>query len=200
MKMKFVTLTASLLLAASAGMAQTTTTTTTTTTESHVWSDPHAWWGSHWVYVNGDRYTANELSLDFFGSYLAGEHKIENVFHNTVRHGFWGGGVGVNYFFTREIGVGGDIEIPDDHVGNFVNNINGSLIARLPIGNSGLAPYIFGGGGRQTEPVWQWSGHAGLGVEYRFNPVTGVFADARYIWPDKTSDEIEFRAGVRFVF
>jgi hypothetical protein len=200
MKMQFVTLTAVGLLAASVGMAQTTTTTTTTTTtESHVWTDPHAWWGSHWAYNTGDRYTANELSLDMFGSYLAGQHKIEDVFKNNIRHGTWGGGVGVNYFFTREIGVGGDILIPDDG-GNFVNNIDGSLIARFPIANSGLAPYIYGGGGRQTQPIWEFTGHAGVGLEYRFNPVTGIFADARYIWVDKTPDELLLRAGLRFVF
>ena len=199
MKMQFVTLTAVGLMAASAAMAQTTTTTTTTTTESHVWTDPHAWWGNHWVYNTGDRYTANELSLDMFGSYLAGERRAEDLFKTNIRHGTWGGGVGVNYFFTREIGVGGDIEIPADG-GNFINNVDGSLIARMPIGNSGLAPYVYGGGGRQTEPVWQWTGHAGVGLEYRFNPTTGVFADARYIWVDKTPDEILFRAGVRFVF
>jgi hypothetical protein len=199
MKMQFVTLTAVGLLAASAGMAQTTTTTTTTTTTSHVWNDPHTWWGSHWAYHTDDRYTANELSLDMFGSYIAGERRIEDLFDTNIRHGVWGGGVGLNYFFTREIGIGGDINIPDDG-GNFVNNINGSLIARIPIVNSGLAPYVFGGGGRQTEPVWQWTGHAGVGLEYRFNPVTGVFADGRYMWVDKTADEILFRAGVRFVF
>jgi hypothetical protein len=199
MKMQFVTLTAVGLLAASAGMAQTTTTTTTTTTTSHVWTDPHTWWGNHWAYNAADRYTANELSLDMFGSYLAGERRAEDLFKTNIRHGFWGGGVGVNYFFTREIGIGGDIEIPDNG-GNFVNNVDGSLIARIPIVNSGLAPYVFGGGGRQTEPVWQWTGHAGVGIEYRFNPVTGVFADGRYMWVDKTSDEILFRAGVRFVF
>lgn len=199
MKMQFVTLTAVGLLAASAGMAQTTTTTTTVTTESHVWNDPHAWWGNHWVYNTGERYTANELSLDMFGSYLAGQRKIEDLFKTNIRHGTWGGGVGVNYFFTRNIGVGGDLEIPADD-GNFINNIDGSLIARMPIGNSGLAPYVYGGGGRQTDPTWQWTGHAGVGLEYRFNPVTGIFADARYIWVDKTPDEILFRAGVRFVF
>jgi len=198
MKMQFVTLTAAGLMAASAAVAQTTTTTTTTTV-SHVWNDPHTWWGNHWAYNAADRYTANELSLDMFGSYIAGERRAEDLFKTNIRHGTWGGGVGVNYFFTREIGIGGDINIPDDG-GNFINNIDGSLIARLPIANTGLAPYLFGGGGRQTEPVWQWTGHAGVGVEYRFNPVTGIFADGRYMWVDKTPDEILFRAGVRFVF
>jgi hypothetical protein len=199
MKIKLVTLTAVGLLAASAAMAETVTTTTTTTTTSHVWNDPHTWWGNHWAYNAADRYTANELSLDFFGSYLAGQRGIEHIFDTSIHHGVWGGGVGFNYFFTRELGASIDMNIPDDD-GNFINSVNGSLIARLPIANTGLAPYVFGGGGRQTEPMWQWTGHAGVGIEYRFNPVTGVFADGRYTWADKTSDSILFRAGVRFVF
>ncbi len=196
--MKFVTSTAALLLAASAALAQTTTTTTTTTV-THVWNDPHTWWGNHWANNNGDRYTGNELSLDFFGSYIARQRGIEHLFDTNIRHGTWGGGVGVNYFFTRNIGIGGDINIPDDG-GNFINNIDGSLIARLPIGHSGFSPYLFGGGGRQTQPVWEWTGHLGVGAEYRFNPVTGIFVDGRYMWVDKTPDELLLRAGLRFVF
>ena len=204
MKIKLVTLTAAALLTASAGLAQTETTTTTTTTtpSSHVWSDPDAWWGEHWVYTTATTtslYNGNELSLDMFGSYLAGQRGIENMFDTNIRHGTWGGGVGLNYFFCRFLGIGADINIPDDG-GNFVNNINGSLIARLPIANTGLAPYLFGGGGRQTDPVWQWTGYLGVGMEYRFNPVTGIFTDARYTWVDKTPDELVFRAGIRFVF
>jgi hypothetical protein len=199
MKIKFILLTAAAVFAAGAAGAQTTVEQTTTTT-THVWNDPNAWWANHWLYSNGNLYNANELSLDFFGSYLAGERRAEDLLKTNIRHGYWGGGVGINYFFTRYLGVGGDIEIPDDNYGNFVNNMDGSLIARFPIGNSGLAPYVFGGGGRQTDPTWQWTGHAGVGLEYRFNPVTGVFADGRYMWVDKTSDEILFRAGVRFAF
>jgi hypothetical protein len=200
MKIKFVTTTAALLLTASASLAQTTTTTTTeTTTVTHVWSNPQAWWTSHWTSSDAPRYNANELTLDFFGAYIAGQRKIEDIFKTNIRHGVWGGGVGANYFFTREIGIGGDIIIPDDG-GNFVNNIDGSLIARWPICNSGFAPYIYGGGGRQTDPVWQWTGHAGVGAEYRFNPGTGIFVDARYIWVDKTPDELLLRAGLRFAF
>ena len=203
MKMKLTTLTAAVLLSASVGLAQPTTTetttTTTTTTTAHVWTDPNVWWGNHWVYIRDNRYTANELSMDFFGSYLAREHKIENLFHNSIRHGFWGGGVGANYFFTRELGVGADLNIPDDG-GKFVDSVSGSLIARLPIADTGLAPYVFGGGGRQTQPAWEYFGHAGVGMEYRFNPGTGIFADARYMWVKHTSDTILFRAGLRFVF
>ncbi len=173
----------------------------TTARAAHVWEDPNAWWDAHWEYraANAPLFTANELSLDMFGSYLAGEDKLSHLFQHNIRHGVWGGGVGVNYFITRELGVGGDINIPDDG-GKFVDSMAGNLIARFPIESAGLAPYIFGGGTRVTQPEWQWAGQAGVGLEVRLNPVTGIFVDGRYMWLDKTPDQLELRAGMRFVF
>lgn len=195
-QIKLMTIAAAALLSAGGAWAQTTV----TTTEVHVWNDPQQWWGNHWVYATDNRYTASELSFDMFGSYLAGEQKVENIFKTNIRHGFWGGGVGLNYFFTRNLGIGGNLNIPDDGGGNFIDSFGGDVIARFPIDPSGLAPYIFGGGGRQTDPEWQFYGDAGVGLEYRFNPVTGIFSDARYVWADKTSDGLLIRAGLRFVF
>ena len=84
--------------------------------------------------------------------------------------------------------------------GNFINSVSGSLIARWPFESAGIAPYIFGGGGRGTDIAWEWLAHAGVGVEYRWNPTTGIFVDGRYVWADKTTDQLLLRAGVRFVF
>jgi len=170
---------------------------------AHVWEDPNNWWAGHFTYATAGapRYSAQELSFDAFGSYVAGERRFSDIFETNIRHGDWGGGVGLNYFFTREIGIGGDINIPANG-GNFVDQIDGSLFARWPFEPSGFAPYIFGGGGRTTDPSWTWIVHAGIGFEYRFNPATGIFADTRYIWhtEDGGSDGILFRAGFRIVF
>ena len=121
------------------------------------------------------------------------------MFETNIRDGRWGGGVGVNYFLTREIGFGFDANAPDND-GNFFDSVHGSLIARFPIESAGIAPYIFGGGGRQTEPRWEWSGHAGAGLEYRMNPITGIFLDGRYVWGEETSDSLLLRTGLRLVF
>jgi len=170
---------------------------------AHVWEDPNSWWAGHFSYdsANAPKYTSAELSFDAFGSYVAGERRFDKLFETNIRHGDWGGGVGLNYFFTREIGISGEINIGDNG-GNFVDQAVGSIIARLPFEPSGFSPYIFGGGGRSTDPIWEWLIHAGIGVEYRFNPVTGIFADTRYIWhvQDGSSDRIMFRAGLRLVF
>jgi hypothetical protein len=116
-----------------------------------------------------------------------------------IRHGRWGGVVGLNYFFTREVGIGADINMADNG-GHFVDPVAGSVIFRWPFERIGLAPYVFGGGCRGTDPVYEWLGHAGAGLEWRFSPTTGVFVDGRYVWADKPSDNSLIRAGLRFAF
>jgi len=171
---------------------------------AHVYEDPSGWWDSHFTYdQTADRYTAQELSLDLFGSYLNPEGKFNDLFNTSLNHGFWGGGAGLNYFITRELGIGTDFNIsskPDD--ANLVDYVVGNLYGRLPLGNSGLAPYIFGGGGRAMSPTYQWTYGGGVGLEYRLNPITGLFSDARFLWGDKGTiyNELVIRAGVRLVF
>jgi hypothetical protein len=168
---------------------------------AHVWEDPNTWWSGHFTYVNAPKFTAQELSFDMFGSYIAPERKFNELFETNIKNGDWGGGVGLNYFFTREIGIGADMNIGSNG-GNFIDQFGGSLIARLPIEPSGFSPYIFGGGSRATDPQWEWLVHGGIGLEYRFNPITGVFIDTRYVWhlKEDSTDRIHFRAGVRLVF
>ncbi len=184
-----VTVTATLMLAANLAGA------------AHIWEDAGGWWSDHFVMDRNTtpKFTAHEFSVDFFGSFYAAERGIEDLFETNIRDGLWGGGVGLNYFLTQNIGIGGDVNMSENG-GNFVDIINGSLIVRLPIESAGLAPYLFGGGGRSTEPVWEWTYHGGAGLEFRFNPTTGIFTDARYIWADETADRLLLRAGFRLVF
>jgi hypothetical protein len=189
---KLVTFAAAVMvLSARMGMAQVV----------HVWEDPNQWWGTHFTYGPAvpEKFTANEFSTDIFASFTAAQTKIGELFETDIGDGKWGGGLGANYFLTREIGIGIDANAPDNR-GHFVDLISGSLIARLPFESTGLAPYVFGGGGRLTEPRWEWTGHAGLGLEFRINPVTGIFADGRYVWADKTTDQLLLRGGLRLIF
>ena len=166
----------------------------------HVWDDSGTWMSGHFIYeVKVPRYTAYELSMDLFASYQAAEEGLDEIFDTSIEGGDWGGGLGLNYFFTRYIGLGADVNAPDNR-GNFIDQINGNLLLRLPLGGSGWAPYIFGGGGRGTDPEWEWLAHAGLGLEYRWNPTTGIFLDGRYVWPEETFDRLVLRAGFRIIF
>ena len=162
----------------------------------------HTWdWhmNDRFVYVrDADLYNANEFTLDLYGSYKRGHGKW-NDFFDSPDHGVWGGGVGANYFFTKYLGAGADVSMHADG-GQFIDNASGNLYARFPIEPIGLAPYVFGGLGGNFDPKSEWEGHFGAGLEFRLNPHTGIFADARYVFPDDTSDYSMIRAGMRFGF
>jgi hypothetical protein len=166
---------------------------------AHIWEDPNGWWNYD---QNAPKYTANELSLDLFGSYRNPEGKLTDLFNTSIRHGAWGGGAGLNYFFTRQVGLGADFNMSDKPGDRLVDYAVGNLYIRFPMGNSGFSPYFFGGGGRGFSPVYEWVYGGGVGLEYRVSPVTGIFSDARFLWSDKSTslDTLTIRAGVRFIF
>jgi hypothetical protein len=166
----------------------------------HVWEDPSGWSTGHFRFDREARplFSAQEVSLDLFGSYIAGEDNIDEIFKTDISDGLWGGGVGLNYFMTREFGLGVDANAFEGG-GKFIDQVMASAILRLPIESIGLAPYAFGGAGGGSEPDWEWLAHAGVGLEFRLNPGTAIFGDARYIWADDTNDRLQFRAGFRLV-
>ncbi len=169
---------------------------------AHVWEEPKTWSKGVFSYDHSTPlYSANEITLDLGGSYTAGQRGVENLFDTKItgRRGRWGGDVGVNYFITRQFGVGADINMPDNG-GSLIDAVAVNLIGRFPIGESGFAPYIFAGGGRTTDRSWEWMAQAGLGVEFRFNHIVGVYTDARYQWPEDSADSLLLRAGIRIGF
>ncbi len=170
---------------------------------AHIWEGPGDW--AHGVVTYDHKtlplYSANELSVDLGVSYTAGERGLEHLFKTSIKgnRGEWGGDVGLNYFFTREFGISVDANLPDNG-GNLVDAVLGNLIARLPLGNSGFAPYVFGGGGRTTDRNWDWTGQAGVGLEFRLSRNFGLYTDGRYLWPQHRTDGLLLRAGLRIVF
>ncbi|HYR57191.1 MAG TPA: hypothetical protein VEO95_01120 [Chthoniobacteraceae bacterium] len=135
-----------------------------------------------------------ELQLDVFGTYndtSAGGHT----------DGF-GGGLAINYFFMRYVGIGVDGNVFDGgHDGTW--NFSGRLILRYPIELGGLclAPYIFGGGGYETDGINSGTEVAGGGLEFRIIPEKlGIFAEGSYTWVNASDDNRQARIGVRFVF
>jgi hypothetical protein len=135
-----------------------------------------------------------ELQIDVFGTYT-----------DTEGGGYsdgLGGGVGVNYFFMRYLGVGVDGNIFDGDA-NGVWQANGKLIARFPIELGGLclAPYVFATGGVQADGVTTGTYGAGGGLELRIVPEKlGVFAEGKYQWSASSNDSAQARVGVRLVF
>ena len=151
-------------------------------------------------YDQGNLYRGNELSLDGFGTASVNEYTIEHPSNNRVRQNtVLGAGAGVNYFMTRNIGIGAEA-YSENTTGVFVDNASANLILRLPLGQSGFAPYAFGGGGHQFDAARLWFGQFGAGMEYRFTPHVGVFLDARAVVPDETRYYGVARLGLRFAF
>lgn len=150
---------------------------------------------------NKDLYSANEFTFDLAGAYGVGRAKFNDTFDKSLRHGDFGASVGLNYFITRNLGIGADA-FGLDNGGDFVDAASASLILRLPIDVAHLAPYVFGGGGRTFDGPDSWTAHAGVGLELRLNPHTGIFVDGRHIFAEKSglSDSALFRAGLRMAF
>jgi hypothetical protein len=155
-----------------------------------------------------------ELQIDVFGAYVDGNSSSHAGY---IRDHGWGGGIGVNYFFTRNIGLGVDgiwiygkenaASSPNaDSDSTVFHNVTGSLIFRFPMDEICLAPYVFVGGGYTVDGADWASAHAGVGLEYRVVPnKVGLFIDARWTYfGDRygRGDLNNFlgKAGVRFVF
>ena len=137
-------------------------------------------------------FNPNEGSLDLFGTY-ADRNRFAAPAEN------FGGGLGFNYFLTRYVGIGADSYIEE---WKLPYRVNGSLILRLPIDQIAMAPYVFGGGGREFKYLTQWTYHVGGGVEFSVNSRNGIFADGRRVFSDRSgvTDTALVRFGLRLGF
>jgi hypothetical protein len=145
-------------------------------------------------------FRAGEFSLDIFGSVSVGQETLDNISGERVKDdGRLGMGLGGNYFVSRNFGFGADA-YTENAAHRFVDNASGNLIYRFPIESIHLAPYIYGGGGRQFDPTGLWFAQAGAGLEFRFNHYFGIFADGRYVFTDETENIGLGRFGARISF
>jgi hypothetical protein len=139
-----------------------------------------------------------EFQLDVFGSWT------DSIRRNPHQDEF-GGGIALNYFFLRYLGVGVDGNVMEGDA-HGVWDVTGRLIARFPIDNGigglCLAPYVFGGGGVLTDSILVGTWHAGGGLEWRATQMIGLFAEGRYTWggEDGHVQAAQARVGVRFAF
>jgi hypothetical protein len=146
-------------------------------------------WVDHFAYSPGSGvYGPHEFSFDILGGYATRDK-------GGADKDAFGIGAGLNYFFFENIGVGVDT-YADAFEAPYLLNFSG--IYRYPFRDLGLAPYGFGGFGRQWEHDPRWTGHIGAGVEYRFNQKTGLFLDGRGVFGGE--DYALWRLGFRFAF
>lgn len=147
-----------------------------------------------------DLYRPSELSVDAFGTASVGQYTIDHLSGHRIHHNTrLGLGAGANYFVTRYIGLGVDA-YSENSKGSLVDSSEANVIGRLPLGQSGFAPYIFGGGGYQFDLAKSSFGQAGVGIEYRFCKHVGLFTDARWVIPEHTHNLGVGRFGIRYSF
>jgi hypothetical protein len=147
-----------------------------------------------------EKYRTQETSLDIFTTGTINQETIDDLtglrYDEDVEFGI---GVGLNHFFTRNIGIGVEA-YSEDTEKHFLDQASASLIVRFPLGESCFAPYFYGGGGRQFDPIELSFAQVGAGVELRFTPKVGVFLDARYVFTDGADDHALARLGLRLAF
>ncbi len=148
-------------------------------------------WTERWRYdPNADKFNAPDATLDLFGTWadrdrFGGEDDS------------FGGGLGFTMYFIRFLGISADSYIEE---WKWPYRANASLLVRLPLGQTGLAPYGFGGGGRQWKYIPQYTAHAGAGLQLKLNPHTALFGDWRRVFPEVTQDHHLVRFGLNLGF
>jgi len=135
-------------------------------------------------------FTEREFTLDVFGFGATRDR-------GGADKSAWGYCVGVNYFLTRNLGVGAD-SYADAF--KLLYQLNFSGIYRYPLESISLAPYAYAGFGRQWDNRAQWLGHIGGGAEYRLSDRAGFFADIRGVFPETTRNAAVLRFGFRLKF
>ncbi|HLX71015.1 MAG TPA: hypothetical protein VKV04_15420 [Verrucomicrobiae bacterium] len=140
---------------------------------------------------SSDLFSAHEASFDLFGFY--GSRDKGGSSSSAA-----GPGVGFNYFFTQNFGIGAD-SYADAFTWPYLLNANG--IFRYHIPGVCAAPYAFAGFGREWWHAPQWMGDVGGGIEYRpEHRNAGLFVDVRGVFPTETKDYAVVRFGIRFIF
>ncbi len=156
-------------------------------------------------------YNAHEFDLDVFGTRVFASSDSARIFSEDAN----GGGVGLTYFLTEMVGVGGDVTLLEASGDTTVTTSAGATF-RLPFGDSGLSVNALAGLGvlfnpneldlddghhLEDEENALLLGYVGLGAEWRMTDGFGVFADYRYNFVDQNrSDYGQARLGMRFVW
>jgi hypothetical protein len=151
-------------------------------------------------------------------------HRVVSLQH--INHNMGGGGVEVGYYFTRYLGILGDVSFLGG--GDYATAATGNLVARYPFefgaksspsgyskdGYSkdgketvvetgptwGIAPYIMAGGGAQWDGQCLGIADFGGGVELRWSKHYGFFVESRFIYHDHNQNYVATTAGVTFTY
>lgn len=135
-----------------------------------------------------------------FGPGLSVDAFAGAIFNRNGGDGDLGGGLGLNYFFNRNLGFNASYSVYDTSSQH--HEIDGNLVLRFPIDSICVAPYVLAGGGYSTNGTSGGNYDAGGGLDIRFSPTSciGVFAEGSYHWAASGDDYTLVRLGVRIPF
>jgi len=141
-----------------------------------------------------------EFQVDLWGGLTELSSGNRAGLFDTPRRG-GGGGLGVNYFFIRYLGIGVDADLDSAH--HELWNATAKLIVRVPFDFGGLclAPYVYSGGGGAFANSQYGNDSAsvgafmlGGGLEYRITQNIGLFAEGRYTWAGESNSHPDLTA------
>ena len=142
-------------------------------------------------------YRASEFSMDIYGSATVSELTADAIKDHDA-----GFGIGFNYFFSRNVGLGLETRNIISKSEDFANHVGVNLFVRFPIGH--VAPYVIAGAGtRYQDHNITWRAYGGAGIEFRLNGNVGLFTDLRIVQKgvDKFADAgYVGRAGIRLSY
>ena len=130
------------------------------------------------------------LSADVFGGAYLPEFGDEAL----------GGGVGINYFFSRNVGI--DLNYGLYATDKEHHQFDANLILRAPIDSLCIAPYVLVGGGLATNSVTRGNYQVGGGLDVRIPSASclGIFAEGAYHFSEEEPDYTTVRLGLRIPF
>lgn len=138
-----------------------------------------------------------EWFFDGYGSYL--NHREVDCSCDS-KHDGWGGGFAVGHYFAYYVGARLDVNFSS--VDDAQTTLGGDILLRFPIAETHLAPYAFVGGGVQFNDSSYGFFRVGGGLEWRFTPHFGIFAEGSYAWlaDDNDSTDVMAKVGLRYSF
>ena len=131
------------------------------------------------------------LAVDIFGAaFLPSEGSEDDAL---------GGGVGLTYFFSRNVGI--DVNYGIYATDKEHHQFDGNLVLRAPIDSLCLAPYALVGGGFSTNSNTEGNYQVGGGLDWRFDKTgcKGIFVEGLYHFAD-SADFTTVRLGLRLPF
>jgi hypothetical protein len=149
-------------------------------------------------------FSDEQFFTDLYGNYVNRTGNMSDCgcmdSNGDKMHGF-GGGISFGYFLVPAyIALRADASFSS--VNEAQTEIAADLMLRLPLLEGRLAPYALLGGGVETVDGTSGFLHVGGGLEWRFTPNLGIFAEVTYAWVENLdkNENLTAKVGMRVAY